>query len=366
MTKEERAETPAQDPPANSRIAAAGRSAALAIGGATLVLAPVVAGRTALAASVVAGWCGFILAYAFEAHSHHLLTTHSSTSTPQASSGAPPTKPRVIGIPGEHATRLAIEANQWIETPWKPGPLSLVVVGVALTFIGGLAGLADITAAALVGVAGWVAGTLDVERVATGRASLQRSVAEARGKARAGAKAERQVAAGLSRLDTLDVVAHGRCLGAGGDVDHIVIGPCLAAIETKSGGGHLVILEDGRLNAGGRMLPGDPVEQAQRQARALSNIAGHTAAAIVCVPRASNTPRQVGQTTVCNLAQLPGVLSRLEHNIPQDDVSDIVMRLNETDDRERQRLANQPKPRPARTPLRRLYGRVIRRGRSSR
>lgn len=141
--------------------------------------------------------------------------------------------------------------------------------------------------------------------------SLFQATAERGNSARArfGADNESRVARVLSKTNT-DYLINSAMLGAGGDADHVLLGPCLAVVETKSGRGPLTVRTNS-LVSGTKTIPGDPVSQAKRQAAALSRIAGTYCDAIVCVAD-STTPPQVDRgVTLCSLSQLQGVIAAL-------------------------------------------------------
>jgi hypothetical protein len=99
-------------------------------------------------------------------------------------------------------------------------------------------------------------------------------------------------------------------IGGGGDADHIVLGPPLLVIETKTGYG-FVRSEDSSLYAGRRRIPGDPVTQVNRQSRTLGRQLGAYVHTVVCVVDMENHPFATGNTTVCSLADLITVVSAL-------------------------------------------------------
>jgi hypothetical protein len=104
------------------------------------------------------------------------------------------------------------------------------------------------------------------------------------------------------------LVAHGAMLGAGGDADHLVAGPGLVVVETKTGRGQVTATEAG-LRVRGRQMPGDPVAQALRQAEALGRLAGVRAAAVVCVTDMEQGPFIRRGVTVRSLRDLPRVVA---------------------------------------------------------
>ena len=128
-------------------------------------------------------------------------------------------------------------------------------------------------------------------------------------RARIGGRSERRVEAVLRRLRPYGV-ANSLLLGAGGDADHVVVGPGLVVVETKTGRG-AVHRVGTTLYAGRRAIPGDPISQALRQARAVSRIVGYPCDAVVCVVDATTPPFVARGATVCSLAHLPGVLAAL-------------------------------------------------------
>lgn len=124
-----------------------------------------------------------------------------------------------------------------------------------------------------------------------------------------GAHNEKRVAKVLERAK-LGHVLHSVVLGAGGDADHVVIGTCLAVVETKTGHGDVRVEKDG-MWAGKRHLPGDPVKQAARQANALAKIAQAWVTPVVCVTDMANKPFRAGDVVVCSAADLPSVLRQV-------------------------------------------------------
>jgi hypothetical protein len=130
-----------------------------------------------------------------------------------------------------------------------------------------------------------------------------------RAKALVGAQSERRVAKVLKSLGPVGLL-NSALLGAGGDADHIVVGPWLCVVETKTGRG-VVRYNGQQMCAGNKTIPGDPVTQVRRQAAALRQIAGEYVEAIVCVVDMTNAPYSVGNTKVCSLNDLPEVIHSL-------------------------------------------------------
>lgn len=136
----------------------------------------------------------------------------------------------------------------------------------------------------------------------------------ARARWRSGAKAAVGGRVEAELADVIDACSWGWranvILGAGGDADFVVVtrGGGLAVIECKAGGGQ-VRVEKGRLVTGkGRVVPGNPVEQAARQADRLAQLTGTMVHPIVCFPWMRNPPFEVAGTVVCGAAHLGRVL----------------------------------------------------------
>jgi hypothetical protein len=81
-------------------------------------------------------------------------------------------------------------------------------------------------------------------------------------------------------------VVNGVVLGRG-DIDHVVLGPWLVAVETKFGRGDLRLDDRGRLLVDGRLLPRDPIGQARTNARMLSRHLGWDVSALLVVSEGS-------------------------------------------------------------------------------
>lgn len=128
-------------------------------------------------------------------------------------------------------------------------------------------------------------------------------------RARVGVRAEERVASTLSRTGSTAVV-NGVLLGSG-DVDHVIVGPALAVVETKHGRGVLSVDRAGTLLVNGRRLPRDPVAQARRSAEQLSRRSGRPVQSIVVVVDAQGSPLNVAGTVVTSLRDLPACVSAL-------------------------------------------------------
>jgi hypothetical protein len=197
------------------------------------------------------------------------------------------TTTRVSGTPGAHASALGRQH-------------------LLRSAAGAAAAIAGCLAAFLVGVN---VGALFPLLAAAGAAAYANHCWQNAQRAWVGARSEKRVAKVVNDLGARTVV-HGALLGAGGDADHLVVGPILAVIETKTGRGK-VKTRNGHLTVGGRQMPGDPIEQARRQAAAASKRARRNATPIVCVVDMTGRPMSIAGVTVCSLGDLPKVLKGL-------------------------------------------------------
>lgn len=145
-------------------------------------------------------------------------------------------------------------------------------------------------------------------------------------RAKIGLKSEKRVAKALSQA-RVHAVVHGALLAdKGGDADHIIVGPSLAVIETKTGRGQVSINQNGFF-VGSRKVPGNPVTQAKRQASNLSRLAKFQASAVVCVVDMQGAPFQYDGVWVCSLVSLPWVIDNLPKVVPDNKVNTVVDRL---------------------------------------
>lgn len=131
-----------------------------------------------------------------------------------------------------------------------------------------------------------------------------------------GARSERRVAQVLMRCSPTALL-HSVQLGAGGDADHLVAGPKLVVVETKTGGGR-VSYEDNKVYVNKKALRGNPVAQCRRQALAAKGRFGSFCDAVVCVVDMTNAPFTVGSVHVCSLADLPAVIGGLPDRVRPD------------------------------------------------
>jgi hypothetical protein len=125
-------------------------------------------------------------------------------------------------------------------------------------------------------------------------------------RALSGVRAEERVAKVLARSGVA-AVANGVLLGSG-DVDHVVLGPCVAAVETKHGRGRITLAADGSLRVNGRPFHRDPVSQAAEAARRVSSRLGLAVAAIVAISDTESPAFQTRGVWVCSIGDLPTIL----------------------------------------------------------
>lgn len=144
-------------------------------------------------------------------------------------------------------------------------------------------------------------------------------------KAAVGVRSERRVVSRLARLGAHAVV-NGAMLGAPGDADHVVIGPALVVVETKTGKGR-ARYGNGELHVGRRRVPGDPVAQVRRQASALARIAGRDPLAVVCVVDMTNGPLRVGDVAICALDDLEHVVAGAPRVLAAEQAEALAARL---------------------------------------
>lgn len=201
---------------------------------------------------------------------------------------------QVRGRPARHARRLARRAQ-------------IQMLAAATLALSGVAAL----------VGGWpvpdaVAGLALIGGVSAAQPARVRWL-----QARAGVRSEDRVARALTRCGAASIV-HGADLATGarksGDVDHVVLGPMIAAVETKTGRG-VVRVEGDQIRVGKRTLPGQPLRQARRNAQLLSQALGAEAAAVLCVVDMSGRPVQVNGVTICSCADLGAVLAGLPRRL---------------------------------------------------
>jgi len=129
-----------------------------------------------------------------------------------------------------------------------------------------------------------------------------------------GARAEESVARLLAGCGA-QVLLNGVMLGSG-DIDHVVMGPVAAAIETKYGRGRIIMDRKGRLVVGSRTLPKDPVAQAERNAAMLSKRLGVRFTPIVVVSDGDGPVFSAGGVFVTGSKDLLALLRTLPQVMP--------------------------------------------------
>ena len=150
----------------------------------------------------------------------------------------------------------------------------------------------------------------------------------------AGARAEERVAYALTRVRDVHVVLNSVLLGAGGDLDHAVVSQRgITAVETKHGRGKLSV-HDGKVRAGNRVIPGDPIAQVRRQSAALARVTGRRVSSVVCVPDGTGIVH-VGDVTICGLRDL-GTCLGMGAVLDASAARDLVARIGATHRRQEQ------------------------------
>ena len=222
----------------------------------------------------------------------------------------------IAGRPGGHAAVLARTALV------RAAALAAVCAGCALGFLA--AGPAHLFSGGAGALEPAVTGLGAVAAGLGCRSELTRHA-----KAAVGRRSERRVAARLERLGATAVI-HGAMLGAGGDTDHIVLGPLLAVVETKTGSGQ-VHASEGKLHAGRRTILGDPVAQVRRQAAALGRLCGQQPFPVVCIPDMTNRPFETSGVVVCSEADLASVLRAAPAVLAPLRAAELAARLSTPD-----------------------------------
>jgi hypothetical protein len=129
-------------------------------------------------------------------------------------------------------------------------------------------------------------------------------------KALAGIVSEQRVLAAVRDSRAAVVVNGARPSERAGDIDHVVLGPMAAVIETKTGAGTVTAQGD-QLRCNTRPLRGASLRQARSQAQTVSRMLGVPVATVVCVVDMAGDPIVVGGVTVCSAETLPDVLDAL-------------------------------------------------------
>lgn len=134
--------------------------------------------------------------------------------------------------------------------------------------------------------------------------STTKALHSKKGKAAIGAKKETEIAKILAK-SRYPFLINGYIPTAQriGDVDHILVGPTVIIVESKTGYGE-VSYKDGTMWAGRRPIPKDPISQVKSQAKIVSGILHAPVRAIVCVADMTNNPFKVNEVIVCSKRDL--------------------------------------------------------------
>ncbi|MHB8318068.1 MAG: nuclease-related domain-containing protein [Acidimicrobiales bacterium] len=105
----------------------------------------------------------------------------------------------------------------------------------------------------------------------------------------AGINAEREVVETLAHTDGVNHILCGLNFGPGlGDIDVIAVGNQVVIVEVKAGRGVLEVDDNGAVFHGGKMTPGDPLEQCAKQRDTLLHYGYVNAVSTVCFPGAES------------------------------------------------------------------------------
>lgn len=133
-------------------------------------------------------------------------------------------------------------------------------------------------------------------------------------RAMSGVRAEDEVARALGSTGGA-LLLNGVLLGAG-DIDHVLLGPVAAAIETKYGRGRISVSPEGRLLVGSKVLPRDPIAQAARNAAMLSRRLGVSCTAVVVISSGEGQAFMSRGVYVTSLRDLPALVRSLPRVLP--------------------------------------------------
>lgn len=142
----------------------------------------------------------------------------------------------------------------------------------------------------------------------------------------AGIRAEELTASRLERLPVTAVVHD--VLLSNGDVDHVVLGPVCAAVETKYGQGSVVI-SGGKVQVGRRILRGDPISQARRSADLVARVIGVPCLPLLVISGASGPPQLHAGVWVLSPDHLPNVIGSLPQVVDPVTARNAAVRLHE-------------------------------------
>jgi hypothetical protein len=215
-----------------------------------------------------------------------------------------------LGRPGAHASRLARKATIQM-LGW--GSLTALCLTMALVVWYSESNPLRLPALA-VGLTGAALSSAMASRCRTevARASV-------------GVRAERRVAESLRRCN-LTAIVHGATI-AGGDADHVGLGPVAVLVETKYGRGE-ISTNGVSVKVGKKTLPRNPIGQARRQASLVSREIGRPVDAIVCISEGTGAPRLVDGVWVCSARDLRSVISRMGSRVGTSEAITLAERLD--------------------------------------
>jgi hypothetical protein len=200
----------------------------------------------------------------------------------------------ILGTPGRYASKLQHAAF---------AKIVICTIGLLLAFGGGFVTLQTTGSTRIVvAIVAALAAVFSMSLLSTYKTLYA--------KTSSGANAEKKVAKELRRLGPHALV-HGATFGSNADIDHIVLGPCLVSIETKYGRGPVSINSASKLCCGRKIMYGDPLAQAKRNASRVSKASRSVSAAVLVVVDATGPPQQINGVWVCSLRDLGAVLKTL-------------------------------------------------------
>ena len=165
-----------------------------------------------------------------------------------------------------------------------------------------------------------------------------RDVSHSYRRALAGVMAEQRALGALRSSAAAAIVNGARPDRSAGDIDHVVLGPMAAVVETKSGEGDVTVQGDA-LRCNNRVLRGASLRKVRSQARALSHAVGVEVAPVVCVVGMRGEPFAAGGVTVCSASSLPEVVDALPEVISPEEALSVAKRLSEADSPQRTLLS---------------------------
>lgn len=219
---------------------------------------------------------------------------------------------QVIGTPAVHARALRREERRKATLALGGG---LMAAGLALLALQATHSLAVAAIPAAASVVAFLA--LSGVQTRMGRLS-------------AGIGAEDLVARKLAKAPVAFVV-HNATFGAG-DIDHVVVGPALVAIETKYGRGEMGA-KSGKLTVGGKLLPRDALSQARSNAQRVSKALGTPCTPVVVVSQGTGPVLRIDGVLVCSADQLVSVLDSCPSVVAPIAAASLAARLTPADAR---------------------------------